>query len=81
MDGRAETAFAVWSSGYRQGRTGQSIGRWVTKTKLVKIETGEPIGFGRALLRLICAKYGRKYLWLDLQALAMSLLRPCQPSE
>jgi len=46
--------FAVWNSGYQQGRTGQSIGRRVTKTKLVKIETGEPIGFGMALLRLIC---------------------------
>jgi uncharacterized RDD family membrane protein YckC len=47
-------AFAVWNSGYRQGTTGQSIGRRVTKTKLVKIETGEPIGFGMALLRQIC---------------------------
>lgn len=47
-------AFAVWNSGYRQGMTGQSIGRRATKTKLVKIETGEPIGFGMALLRLIC---------------------------
>jgi uncharacterized RDD family membrane protein YckC len=46
--------FAVWNSGYRQGTTGQSIGRRVTKTKLVKIETGEPIGFGMALLRQIC---------------------------
>lgn len=47
-------AFAVWNSGYRQGTTGQSIGRRVTKTKLVRIETGEPIGIGTALLRLIC---------------------------
>ncbi len=47
-------AFAVWNSGYRQGTTGQSIGRRVTKTKLVNIETGEPIGFGMALLRLTC---------------------------
>ncbi|MGH3873572.1 MAG: hypothetical protein ACRDSR_19035 [Pseudonocardiaceae bacterium] len=27
--------FAVWNSGYRQGATGQSIGRQVTRTKLV----------------------------------------------
>jgi uncharacterized RDD family membrane protein YckC len=47
-------AFAVWNSGYRQDTTGQSIGRRVTKTKLVKIETGKPIGFDMALLRLIC---------------------------
>ncbi|MGH3942565.1 MAG: RDD family protein [Pseudonocardiaceae bacterium] len=46
--------FVVWNSGYRQGTTGQSIGRRLTKTKLVKIQTGEPIGFGMALLRLIC---------------------------
>jgi uncharacterized RDD family membrane protein YckC len=46
--------FAIWNTGYRQGTTGQSIGRRVTKTKLVKTETGEPIGFGMALLRLIC---------------------------
>lgn len=45
-------AFAVWNSGYRQGTTGQSIGRQVTKTKLVKIETGEPVGFGMALVRV-----------------------------
>ncbi|MGH3930756.1 MAG: RDD family protein, partial [Pseudonocardiaceae bacterium] len=45
-------AFAVWNSGYRQGTTGQSICRRVTKTKLVKIQTGKPIGFGMALRRL-----------------------------
>lgn len=47
-------AFVVWNSGYRQGATGQSFGRQVTKTKLVKITTGRPIGFGMALLRLVC---------------------------
>jgi uncharacterized RDD family membrane protein YckC len=58
-------AFAVWNSGYRQGTTGQSIGRRITKTKLVKIETGEPIGFGMALLRQICltVTLGIGYLW------------------
>ncbi|MGH3874180.1 MAG: caspase, EACC1-associated type [Pseudonocardiaceae bacterium] len=58
-------AFAVWNSGYQQGRTGQSIGRRVTKTKLVQIETGEPIGYGMALLRLSCltVTLGTGYLW------------------
>jgi uncharacterized RDD family membrane protein YckC len=47
-------AFILWNSCYRQGTTGQSIGRQVAKTKLVKIETGQPVGFGTALLRWIC---------------------------
>lgn len=34
-------------------------------TKLVKIETGEPVGFGMALLRQICftVTLGIGYLW------------------
>ncbi|MFN2496421.1 MAG: RDD family protein [Pseudonocardiaceae bacterium] len=58
-------AFAVWNSGYQQGTTGQSIGRRVAKTKLVKLETGEPVGFGMALLRQIChgVEFGIGYLW------------------
>lgn len=58
-------AFFVWNSCYRQGTTGQSIGRRVAKTKLVKIETGAPIGFGLALLRQIChgVEFGIGYLW------------------
>ena len=47
-------AFILWNSCYRQGTTGQSIGRRVAKTKLVKIETGRPVGFGTALVRQIC---------------------------
>ncbi|MGH3883314.1 MAG: RDD family protein [Pseudonocardiaceae bacterium] len=47
-------AFGLWNSGYLQGTTGQSVGRRVARTKLVKIETGRPIGFGRALLRQFC---------------------------
>jgi uncharacterized RDD family membrane protein YckC len=58
-------AFAVWNSGYRQGTTGQSIGRRIARTKLVKIETGAPVGFGMALLRQIChgVEFGIGYLW------------------
>ncbi|MGH3837958.1 MAG: RDD family protein [Pseudonocardiaceae bacterium] len=47
-------AFGLWNSGYLQGTTGQSVGRRVARTKLVKIETGQPVGFGRALLRQFC---------------------------
>lgn len=46
--------FTIWNSGYVQGTTGQSIGRRVAKTKLVKIETGQPIGFGMACARHLC---------------------------
>ncbi|MGH3926364.1 MAG: RDD family protein [Pseudonocardiaceae bacterium] len=46
--------FGLWNSCYRQGSTGQSIGRRVAKTKLVDIENGEPIGVRRALVRQFC---------------------------
>ncbi|MGH3776629.1 MAG: RDD family protein [Pseudonocardiaceae bacterium] len=47
-------AFGLWNSGYLQGTTGQSVGRRVARTKLVKIETGQPVGFGMTLLRQFC---------------------------
>ena len=47
-------AFGLWNSCYLQGTSGQSVGRRVAGTKLVEIETGRPIGFGRALLRQCC---------------------------
>lgn len=57
--------FIVWNSCYQQGITGQSIGRRVARTKLVKIETGAPVGFGIAILRQFshAAELGIGYLW------------------
>ncbi|MGH3782923.1 MAG: RDD family protein [Pseudonocardiaceae bacterium] len=57
--------FGVWNSGYLQGTTGRSLGRRVTKTKLVTIETGRRVGFGRAVARQIChgLEFGIGYLW------------------
>ncbi|HEU0089867.1 MAG TPA: RDD family protein, partial [Pseudonocardiaceae bacterium] len=57
--------FYGWNSGYRQGSTGQSIGRRVAGTKLVKIDTGAPVGFGLAVLRQLChgLEFGLGYLW------------------
>jgi uncharacterized RDD family membrane protein YckC len=57
--------FVLWNSCYRQGTTGQTVGRRVAGTKLVKIETGEPAGFGTALVRQIChgVEFGIGYLW------------------
>ncbi|MHA6796700.1 RDD family protein [Pseudonocardia bannensis] len=44
-------AFAVWNSGYRQGTTGQSIGKKVVGTRLLLATTGRPVGFGLAVGR------------------------------
>jgi uncharacterized RDD family membrane protein YckC len=46
--------FGVWNSGYLQGTTGRSVGRRMAGTKLVSIDTGQPVGFGRALTRQVC---------------------------
>lgn len=57
--------FFGWNSCYRQGRSGQSLGRQVAGSRLVRIENGAPIGFRRALLRQIChaVEFGIGYLW------------------
>jgi uncharacterized RDD family membrane protein YckC len=44
-------AFLIWNWGYRQGRTGSSIGKSVLKFKVVSESTGEPIGFGLSIVR------------------------------
>ena len=44
-------AYTLWNRGYRQGTTGQSIGKSVMKIKLVSEATGQPIGFGMAFVR------------------------------
>ena len=58
-------AFIGWNSCYRQGTTGQSVGRQGAGTKLVEMVTGQPIGFGRAVLRQIChsLEFFVGYLW------------------
>jgi uncharacterized RDD family membrane protein YckC len=46
-------AYVVWNYGYRQGRTGSSIGKSVMKFKVVSEKTWQPIGFGPSILRQI----------------------------
>lgn len=46
-------AFQIWNSGFRQGRTGQSWGKQVAKTQLIDERTGQPLGAGKAFLRLL----------------------------
>lgn len=44
-------AYLVWNLGYRQGKTGSSIGKSIMKFKVVSESTGEPIGFGMSVVR------------------------------
>lgn len=46
--------FSLWNLCYKQGTTGQSVGKGVAKTKLISEETGQPLGFGQAFLRQLC---------------------------
>jgi uncharacterized RDD family membrane protein YckC len=57
--------FGLWNSGYLQGTTGRSLGRRVGNSRLVMMQTGQPVGFGRAVLRQIChlLEFGIGYLW------------------
>lgn len=59
------TAFAIWNSCYRQGETGQSLGKKSAGTRLVSIQTGQPIGFGMAFVRQLAhgLEFGIGYLW------------------
>jgi uncharacterized RDD family membrane protein YckC len=43
--------YLLWDYGYRQGRTGSSIGKSVLNFQVVSEKTGAPIGFGMSVLR------------------------------
>jgi len=45
--------YLVWNYGYRQGTTGSSLGKSVTKIKVVSEVTGQPLGFGMSVVRQI----------------------------
>src|SRR5262245_38619472 len=47
-------AWWVYDRGYLAGTTGQSWGKKVLNQRLIGEATGQPIGFGMALLRDIC---------------------------
>ena len=49
----ASLALSIWNQGYKQGTTGQSIGKRVLGIKVVGQKTGQPVGFGKGLLRLL----------------------------
>ena len=51
--------YLIWNLGYRQGRTGSSIGKAMMKFKVVGENSGEPIGFGMSVVReLLYAVFG-----------------------
>lgn len=43
--------YLVWNFGYRQGRTGASLGKTAMHCRVVGQTSGAPIGFARSLLR------------------------------
>jgi uncharacterized RDD family membrane protein YckC len=51
----ATIVYVFWNVAYRQGTTGQSIGKQAQGIMLVKEETLQPIGFGMALVRYLVA--------------------------
>lgn len=44
-------AFFIWNWGYRQGTTGSTIGKSLLRFKVVGERDGQPIGFGRSIVR------------------------------
>jgi uncharacterized RDD family membrane protein YckC len=43
--------YVIWNYGYKQGTTGSSIGKTIMKFRVISEKTGQPIGFGRSVLR------------------------------
>lgn len=44
-------AFLLWNNGFKQGTTGQSIGKGIMKFKIVDEASGQPIGVGKSIGR------------------------------
>jgi uncharacterized RDD family membrane protein YckC len=60
--------YGVWNFGYRQGKTGASIGKSVLHLRVVDVASGEPIGFVRSVIRQFAhvlepLSLGLGYLW------------------
>jgi len=85
------TVYFIWNFCYRQGRTGQSVGKTVMKFKVVSEKTWQPIGFWLSLVRQIAHYVDQLicyvgYLWPlwdgKRQTLADKMLGTvCIPSE
>ena len=44
-------AFQLWNTVFKQGSTGQSLGKEVAKTRLIDEQTGQPLGAGMTFVR------------------------------
>ncbi len=44
--------YLIWNYGYRQGTTGSSLGKSVMNFTVLSEVTGQPIGFGKSILRV-----------------------------
>jgi uncharacterized RDD family membrane protein YckC len=51
LTGIIALVYWIWNLGYRQGKTGSSIGKSIMKFKIVSEKTGHPVGFGMSFLR------------------------------
>lgn len=47
----AALGYMVWNFGHRQGTTGSSLGKSITRFRVVSEKTWQPIGFGLSILR------------------------------
>lgn len=47
--------FTIWNSIIRQGQTGQTLGKTQQNIKLVRDDSGQPVGPGMAFVRLLVA--------------------------
>jgi uncharacterized RDD family membrane protein YckC len=60
--------YGIWNFGYRQGKTGASVGKSVLHLRVVDVASGEPIGFLRSVIRQFAhvlepLSLGLGYLW------------------
>ena len=60
--------YGIWNFGYRQGRTGSSVGKTALRLRVVDVASGEPIGFLRSVIRQFAhvvepLSLGLGYLW------------------
>lgn len=53
LGGLVGLVFAIWNRGIRQGRRGQSLGKQMLSIEVISAETGQYLGTGSGLLRLL----------------------------
>lgn len=58
-------AFGIWNTVFRQGRTGQTIGKKALNIRVVRLDNGQFMGTGTAFLRWIMAYLLGNLCFLD----------------